>query len=96
MEYIQSIIPMEYLFPISIFIFQLLFQLSRTLGNRYIAKDHVLETIAMTAIIQALWLITTAMGVKAVFDWNWYSISSYMIGGVIGSYIAMKYTIKSK
>lgn len=94
MEWITLIMPETILFPVSLFIFQLLFQLSRVLSTRFISKDHIFETLVMTFIVQALWLITTAMGVKAVFDWNWYSISSYMIGGLIGSYIAMNYNMK--
>ncbi len=79
---------------ISAGVLQLLFQLSRTFSTRLISRDHMFGTMVMTFIIQALWLITTAIGVKAVFEINWYIISSYMFGGLVGAYIAMKVTLK--
>ena len=75
---------------IIMFTAQLAFQLSRTLGTRVISKDHMGWTLVMTVIIQALWLVTTAMGVHAVFEMNWPQITAYMIGGVVGAYLAMK------
>ena len=72
------------------FIAQLAFQLSRTLGTRVISKDHIGWTLIMTLIIQALWLVTTAMGVHAVFEMDWLQITAYMTGGVAGAYLAMK------
>jgi len=76
-----------------IFILQLFFQLSRTLGTRLSARENLLGTMIMTFVIQSLWLITTAIGVKAVFEMNWYDISGYMIGGLVGNYIAMRMKI---
>ena len=75
---------------------QFLFQMSRTFSTRLISRDHMFGTMIMTFVIQALWLITTAIGVKAVFEVDWYVISSYMIGGLIGAYLAMKVQFKNK
>lgn len=77
-------------------VLQFLFQLSRTFSTRLISKEHMLGTMIMTFIIQVLWLVTTAIGVKAVFDIDWWTISSYMIGGLFGAYIAMRVDIKEK
>ena len=73
---------------------QLLFQLSRVLSTRHIANGSILATMIMTAIVQVLWLATTALGVKAVLDDNWYSVTTYMVSGLLGSYIAMNIKIK--
>ena len=73
---------------------QFLFQMSRTFSTRLISRDHIIGTMLMTFVIQALWLVTTAIGVKAVFEVNWYIISSYMFGGLVGAYFAMKITLK--
>ena len=70
-----------------IFIAQLAFQFSRSLGARYVANDNIHSSAAWTAIIQALWLVTTCMGVKAVDQSDWPSVAGYMLGGVAGVYI---------
>lgn len=75
---------------------QLLFQLTRVLSTRHIANGSIVATLIMTGCVQALWLATTALGVKAVFDSNWYAVSTYMLSGLIGSYIAMRVIIKDK
>ena len=70
--------------------FQFLFQLSRTVSTRLIAKDNIPGTLFMTSIIQALWLLTTAIGVEAYMNEDWYIIAAYMLGGLLGAYVAMK------
>lgn len=72
------------------FVLQLLFQLTRIFGTRVIAKEHVMLTMIMTAIIQVLWLLTTAMGVHAVLEMDIGMITAYMTGGLLGTYWAMK------
>ena len=75
---------------IAMFVAQLAFQLARTFATRVVAKDHLIWTMVMTAIVQALWLLTTAMGVHAAFEMDIPQITAYMIGGLVGAYIAMK------
>ena len=70
------------------FILQLLFQLSRTYSTRCVSRDSRLGTILCTAVVQSLWLVTTALGVKHVNELNWLGISEYMIGGLIGVWIS--------
>ena len=43
-----------------------------------------------TTILQALWLVTTYIGVTSVMNDNWYVISSYMLGGIVGAYLAIR------
>ena len=76
-----------------IFVIQLLFSCTRTLSTRYVVRDKVIHTAIITLIIQSLWLVSTSMGVKAVFEMNYIVISSYLVGGLIGSIIAMKIKI---
>ena len=79
---------------LTIFVLQLLFQLFRVLSTRFVVNGSILATSVTTLILQALWLITTAIGVQAVVSTDWKTIAGYMIGGVIGNVIAMKYNIK--
>lgn len=77
------------------FAIQLLFQLTRTLGTRVIAKEHIVLTMIVTAMIQVLWLSTTAMGVHAVLNADLSMLTGYMLGGLLGTYIAMKIDFES-
>ena len=74
------------------FMAQLLFQLARVYSTRVISKDHVVITLVMTFFVQILWLITTAMGVHAAFEMDIPQITAYMIGGLLGTYMAMRIT----
>lgn len=90
LEYIQM------LDSIFIIVMQIVFNFSRTLGTRHLARDNILPTLIWGTIIQISWLITTYMGVMAVANMDWLILSGYLIGGLLGSYLAMIYTIKEK
>lgn len=79
-----------------IFVAQLLFQLSRTYGQRVVSRDDVISSVLASTVIQALWLITTAMGVKSVNDMDVPGITAYMIGGVFGVYLSFKIPVKEE
>ena len=70
-----------------IFTLQLLFQFSRSLGTRYLAKDNMHAVASWGFVIQVLWLVTTWLGVKAMDAMDPYLISAYLIGGVLGIYL---------
>ncbi len=72
---------------LTIFVLQLLFQFSRSLGTRYLAKDNMHAAAAWGFAIQVLWLITTWLGVKAMDDMDYSMISAYLTGGVVGIYL---------
>ena len=77
-----------------IFVAQLLFQLARTYGQRVVSRDNVTSSVSASFFIQALWLITTALGVKSFNDSDPIGITSYMLGGVLGVYLSFKVPIK--
>jgi len=77
-----------------IFVCQLLFQLSRTYGQRVVSRDNALQATLVSSIIMVLWLVTTGMGVKFFNDMNVWGILSYLTGGVLGVYLSFKIPIK--
>ena len=79
---------------ITIFVAQLLFQLARTYNQRVVSKDNVASSVITSFFIQALWLITTALGVKSFNDSDPAGITAYMLGGVLGVYLSFKIPIK--
>ena len=76
-----------------IFVLQFFFQLTRTLGTRYVAKDNIAGSVILSFFIQALWLTTTFLGVKFMAEMDWMGITGYMLGGLLGVYISMKIRI---
>jgi len=79
---------------ILIFVLQFLFQLTRTLGTRYVAKDNIAGSVITSFFIQGLWLTTTFLGVVFMAEMNWIGIAGYMIGGMLGVYASMKMKLK--
>lgn len=72
-----------------IFMLQLGFQFFRVLSTRTIIAKHVTYTLLNTVAIQALWLITTYYGVIAMMNTDWWLISGYMVGGVLGTLLSL-------
>ena len=73
-----------------IFTLQFLFQLSRSLGTRYLAEEKVWQSVVIGFIVQCLWLATTYLGVKAVGGMDWLEIIGYLSGGCLGVYVNFK------
>jgi len=73
-----------------IFVLQLAFQFSRVMSTKAVIKSHTLYLMINTTILQALWLVTTYIGVTSVMKDNWSVIISYMIGGVLGAHLAIR------
>ena len=75
---------------LEIFILQMLFQLARTYGQRVVSRDNVTYSLIAAFVIQLLWLVTTALGVKYATDRDWLGITGYMLGGILGVYLSFK------
>lgn len=75
---------------VTVFFAQLIFQFLRSLGTRYMSNEHVVMSLVLGFWIQVFWLITTAIGVVATVNYDWWTISAYMIGGLIGTYLNFK------
>lgn len=69
---------------------QLIFSFSRLLNVRYTTRDKVLMTILTGVIIKMSWLVGAAIGIKSVYNLDWFMISAYLISGIIGELIAFR------
>lgn len=74
---------------LGLFTLQIAFAYARTVGSRHVAKDNVAGAVLWGFIIQALWLTTTTWSVKAIIEGNYWMAVAYLLGGTIGSYLAM-------
>lgn len=54
-----------------------------------VAKHEVLASL-MSLLIQATWLVSTAIGVKAVWDGEVIIVLAYLCAGMMGAYLSFK------
>ncbi len=57
---------------------------------RVIMTGHILKTVLMTFLIQATWLVSTAIGIKAVWTGDVMIIIAYLLSGMLGAYFNFK------
>ena len=79
-----------------IFTAQLALVFFKHLGIRAIAQHRVGLTAIYTALIQVSWLISSALGINALLNFEWLNVIAYIIGGVVGSYLQFKINIRTK
>ena len=79
-----------------VFIAQLLLVFFKHLGIRAISNGRVLLTSMYTVAIQSLWLLSSALGINALLNHEWLIVLAYISGGVIGSLLQFRITIKDK
>ena len=75
---------------LAIFASQFAFQYFRAISVRTTAAKHVPYTLVFTNIIQALWLVSTYLGVTALQNADWLLVTAYMLGGTLGTYFSFK------
>ena len=77
----------EYLLLIST---NLIFQASRTYNTRAIAKEDALTVLWSSFIVKLSWMVSTAIGIKSIFEGDLLLAGTYLITGIIGDFIGMK------
>jgi hypothetical protein len=75
---------------ICIIISQFAFVFFRTLNVKYTAQDQLLGAMITGLMINALWITTTAFGLKAYMHNNYLMAAAYLFGGQIGIYYGMR------
>ncbi|MDY0320388.1 MAG: hypothetical protein RBR23_01520 [Arcobacteraceae bacterium] len=57
---------------------------------RLIVRDRVWLSLITTFLVQASWLVASAIGINGFLNGEWHIVVFYLLGGVIGSYINFK------
>jgi hypothetical protein len=83
----------EYLLLIST---NLIFQSSRTYNSRAIAREDTFTVVWSSLVVKLSWMISTAIGIKSVFDGDLWLAATYLLTGVLGDYIGMRLTYNYK
>lgn len=79
----------EYLLLIST---NLIFQASRTYNTRAISREDSFTVLWSSFIVKLSWMISTAIGIKSIFEGDLWLAGTYLITGVLGDFIGMKLT----
>lgn len=64
------------------------------LNIRTVVQIQMLRSAILTFAIQISWLISAAIGINAVLDFDWIVIGFYLTAGVLGNYLSLKINIK--
>jgi hypothetical protein len=54
---------------------------------RVIVKEQVMRSMFYTFLIQSSWLISSAIGIKALLEGNYIVVVFYLAAGVLGTYL---------
>ena len=79
-----------------VFVSQLALVFFKHLNVRLIAGGHVLPAVSVTALIQASWLVSSALGIRGFLERDYLLVVVYVLAGMIGSYLNFKINIKEK
>ena len=69
---------------------QILFLYFRTLNIEAVTDKNITKAILTGWGIGITWMISTAIGVSAVLNFEFMPIICHLLGGSIGTYLAMK------
>jgi len=83
------------LIELTIFTSQLLLVFFKHITVRTVNQGKVMQSAIYTACIQSMWLISSALGINALLNYDWLSVFAYVTGGVIGTILNFKIKIKS-
>ena len=76
--------------------FQFLLVLLKHLNVRMIVHHNVIKSMLLTLGIQISWLVSTAIGVNAFLNQNWWIVAVYLISGVAGNYVSFYFKVQPK
>ncbi|MFA5429447.1 MAG: hypothetical protein WC279_14685 [Sulfurimonas sp.] len=57
---------------------------------RTVVAKQIAKSMFFTFAIQASWLISSAIGIKAYLDGNYVVVAAYLLGGVVGAWLNFK------
>lgn len=75
---------------IIVMITQFMFLYLRTKNITYIADKRVFLSVFTGTLISILWLISISFSVNAISLLDWQPLLGFLIGGLFGTYYAMK------
>ena len=75
---------------LTIFISQLLLVFFKHITVRAIAQNKVIKSMIYTMFIQLSWLVSSALGINALLNYDWINVIAYVVGGMVGTVISFR------
>lgn len=69
---------------------QMLLVFFKHINIRVIVAKQVVRTMFYTFLIQAAWLVSSAIGINALLEHNYIVVGFYLWSGVLGAYLNFK------
>ena len=86
---------MNYTIQILLVLFsQLFLTASKTVHIKNIADNSILSAVVSSTTTQVMWLISSALGINAVLEGEWIILTAYVLGGILGVFIVLKFKQK--
>jgi len=96
MEIFKEILSNPYYSSIIVLITQILMLYLRTINIVYTTEHNIFGAIWSNNLFAVIWLVSTSIGLNALLNGNLLPIVSFLVGGSLGTYFAMKKEIKKK
>lgn len=75
---------------------QLLFSYSRTINVIHNSKGLIIPSLISGFVVKVTWLISTYLGVNSLITKDYFSVVLYLLAGVLGDYLALKFRKNDK
>lgn len=75
---------------IAVSVSQMVLVFFKQLNIRVTVKEHIFKSMIYTFLIQASWLISSAIGISALVEGDYLIVIFYLISGVFGTYLNFK------
>lgn len=75
---------------LTVFISQMLLIFFKHINIRLIVAKEVAKSMLYTFLIQASWLLSSAIGINALLEHNYLVVGFYLLAGVLGTYLNFK------
>ena len=73
---------------------QLTFSYARTVNVIYNSRSLMIPSLISGIFVKITWLISTYLGVNALITKDYFSVVLYLLAGVLGDYLAIKFLKK--
>lgn len=75
----------------AIAILQIVQSVAKVFEIKWSYEENVIKLTILTAIMNCVWIFSTAIGVSAVMNGDWFMMIVYVCSGVAGKLLAFKF-----
>lgn len=73
---------------------QLVFSYARTVNVIHNSRSLMIPSLISGTVVKITWLVSTYLGVNSLITKDYFSVFLYLLAGVLGDYLAIKFRKK--